>query len=91
MSKKNLIQQEMTIYASETPLDISEEPLIWWENNQTRFPSLAALAKSMLSIPATSIPSERVFSKAGMLVNKLCSSLKPENVDAVIFLNKNRK
>ncbi|MGH0125645.1 UNVERIFIED_CONTAM: hypothetical protein FKN15_028197 [Acipenser sinensis] len=90
-SKETLIQREMMIYASETPLNISEDPLIWWKNNQTRFPSLAALAKSMLSIPATSVLSERVFSKAGMLVNKLRSSLKPENVDAIIFLNKNRK
>ncbi|MGH0187204.1 UNVERIFIED_CONTAM: hypothetical protein FKN15_024023 [Acipenser sinensis] len=80
----------MMIYASETPLNISEDPLIWWKTNQTCFPNLAALAQSMLSIPATSVPSERVFSKSGMPVNKL-RSLKPENVNAIIFLNKNRK
>ena len=90
-SKEALIQQEMMIYAAETPLNISEDILIWWENNQTRFPNLASLAKSMLSIPATLVPREHVLSKAGMLVNKLCSSSKPENVDAIIFLNKNRK
>ncbi|MGH0174049.1 UNVERIFIED_CONTAM: hypothetical protein FKN15_066777 [Acipenser sinensis] len=89
-SKETLIQQEITIYASETPLNISD-PLIWWKNYQTHFPNLAALAKSILSIPATLVPSKRVFSKAGMLVNKLHSSLKSENVDAIILLNKNRK
>ncbi|MGH0145857.1 UNVERIFIED_CONTAM: hypothetical protein FKN15_005953 [Acipenser sinensis] len=79
-SKETLIQQEMKIYASETPLNISEDPLIWWKNNQTRSPNLAASAKSMLSIPATLVLSERVFSKAGMHYSKeaLLGGLDPQ-------------
>ena len=40
------------------------------EKNQDSYPSLARGAKQLLCIPATSTPSECVFSKAGFIVNK---------------------
>ena len=47
--------------------EIGEEdnPLAFWEVNQTQFPSLANLACRYLHIPASSSPVERVFSIAG--------------------------
>ena len=35
------------------------------------------------------IPAERVFSTAGLIVNRLRTRLSPEHVDMLIFLNKN--
>lgn len=46
-------------------------PLHWWAHNKNRFPWLAILANSLLSIMATSVLSERIFSTAGLIVNKL--------------------
>ncbi|KAL3847414.1 hypothetical protein ACJMK2_018326 [Sinanodonta woodiana] len=60
----------------------------WWKNHEQRFPRLAKLAESLLCIPSTSVPSERVFSTAGDMVNAQCSALKPNHVDALIFLKK---
>ena len=54
-----------------------------------RFPSLAALARSYLAIPATEVASERVFSTAGNTLTKLRNQLDPGTVDAIIFLHKN--
>ena len=54
------------------------------------YPHLAVLARRFLCIPATSVPAERVFSAAGIIVNKLRCSLQHNNVDALIFLQKNR-
>ena len=51
----------------------------------------AQVARGILGIPATSTPAERIFSTAGLMVTKLRSCLKPSNVDAVVFLNKNLK
>ena len=61
-------------------------PLVWWKENSSCY---LRMAHSLLSIPATSAPAERIFSNAGLTVNKLRSSLNQDTVDALIFLNKN--
>lgn len=82
---------EMDRYFTEPTLPQKESPLTWWKNNATRFPCLSQVAHSLLNIPATSTPSERVFSAAGLIVSPLRACLKPKNVDALVFLNKNLK
>lgn len=42
-----------------------------------------------MSIPATSDPSERVFSKTGQIINERRNRLLPKNLDYIIFLNSN--
>ena len=66
-------------------------PLGWWKTNSDRYPKLALAAKYCLCIPATSTPSERIFSTAGYIVNKNRSCLLPENVDKLVFLAQNLK
>ena len=39
----------------------------WWKTNAVQFPDLARLARVLHSIPSTSICSERLFSKAGLI------------------------
>ena len=66
-----------------------ENALHWWKNHEAHLPRLSKLAKKYLCIPASSVPSERVFSKAGELVSTRRANLKPKNVDMILFLNKN--
>ena len=66
-------------------------PFVWWKDHEVLYPHVAALAKTVLCCPSTSVPSERVFSCAGLTVSKQRGSLSPENVDKLIFLNKNYK
>ena len=66
-------------------------PLNCWKNNTHRYLRVAKVARDVLAIPATSAPSERIFSTAGLTVTKLRSCLKPSSVDALVFLNKNLK
>ena len=53
--------------------------------NKHTYPNLAKLATQYLCVTATSVPVEQVFSVAGEIVNTKRASLKPENVDLLIF------
>ena len=57
--------------------------------NATRFPDLLTLARRFLAVAGSSVPSEVVFSAAGVLLTKRRNALNPSNVDAQIFLRKN--
>ena len=65
-----------------------DDAVEWWSRNEHRFPMVAQLARQLLCVPATSVLSEKIFA-AGLIVNNLRSSLSPENVDMLVFLNKN--
>lgn len=71
------------------PRSATLTPLQWWAKNGDRFPTLSAVAKTYLCVPASSAPSERVFSVAGLTVNKLRSSLLSENVNMLVTLHSN--
>ena len=64
-------------------------PLVWWQQNEQRFPMIAHVARKVLCVPATTVPSERIFSSAGLLINKLRNRLLSDIVDKIIFLSKN--
>ncbi|WAQ95606.1 ZBED1-like protein [Mya arenaria] len=84
---KDKCDDELKDYLLEKCVDVS--PLTWWKDNESKYPRVAVVAKQILCIPATSVPSERVFSTAGILVSKLRNRLSPSLVDNIIFLNKN--
>ena len=84
-----MIEKEMDKYTRETCIPLKSCPLKWWRENAKYYPMLSRLAKVFLSIPATSVPSERVFSTAGDIVTAERAQLLPENVDRLVFLKKN--
>lgn len=85
------IESEVQQYFSErsTTADRTANPLQWWKANANRYPNVARVAEQLLCTPATSVPAERVFSAAGLIVNKLRASLTAKNIDALIFLHAN--
>jgi hypothetical protein len=66
---------------------IYTNPLSWFKENESKFRYVAAVAKRFLCIPATSAPSERVFSTAGLTISKQRASLNPDNAADLIFLH----
>ncbi|XP_060648729.1 E3 SUMO-protein ligase ZBED1-like [Drosophila nasuta] len=76
-------------YYQSANIDENRDPLKYWKRaiNDT---TLQLYAKRILCVPATSIESERIFSKAGIIISNKRASLKPSNVDKIVFLSKNQ-
>ena len=66
-----------------------DDILVWWSTQTNTYPRLSNLARTILPMPATSTPSERIFSIAGLTVNAKRSSLAPSSVDKIIFIHEN--
>ena len=64
MSGRN-VKNEIEDYVEEQCCEMSENPLLFWQKNSKKFPSLSKIAQKYLHIPATSAPVERIFSVAG--------------------------
>ena len=62
-------------------------PLLWWKIHRGVLPLLSTLARRTLCIPATSAPSERVFSTAGLTIAKCRASIQPQHASELIFLH----
>ena len=88
-----IAQAELTMYKAAPMLPLQKEdrsynnPLEWWKSNAKRFPLLSELAIRYLCIPATSAPSERVFSSAGLTIAKERSRLDPTSAKELVFLH----
>lgn len=81
----------MQSYKNAVQIASSENPLEWWSKNESNFPRTGKLAKSYLAIPATSVPSEQSFSKAGYITEKRRSRLSSKHVKEILFLHYNER
>ena len=81
-------ERKVATYLQETPLPETTDPLLRWKVNQDRSQHLAQIARKILSIPATSTP-KTTFSVAGVVTSGRHAALSAENVNSILFLNKN--
>jgi zinc finger BED domain-containing protein 1 (E3 SUMO-protein ligase ZBED1) len=69
------------------PLDTPPDKIkAYMQSKAYEFPIITQIARDYLAIPATSAPSERVFSIAGNLISKKRTSIASENVRYVLCL-----
>ena len=83
------IDMEITRYSQEPSALEGDHPITWWRERMAGFKILPLLVERYLMIPATSVPSERVFSTAGAVVSKKRSCLHWDSVNMLIFLHEN--
>ncbi|CAI6012441.1 unnamed protein product [Closterium sp. NIES-65] len=76
-------RDDITIYLEEPPVDVC--PLAYWRERKD-LPSLQAMAMDYLAIPATSAPSERVFSQSRNLITWHRHRLSAERIRACMTL-----
>ncbi|KAG7153771.1 Zinc finger BED domain-containing protein 1-like 2 [Homarus americanus] len=80
---------DMRHYTEGKLMTRTDDPLEFWKKHSLEYPRLSVIGKKFLSVPATSVPSERLFSKAGELVAAKRNRLKAQNIDMILFPNKN--
>ncbi len=79
-------QSEISTYiALYAPLQEKEGVLQWWMRHKALFPILFQLVRKYLAIPASSTPSEELWSDAGNIVTKKRTRLTDEHVCQLLY------
>lgn len=63
----------------------ADDPVAWRKPNEKLFSLLSQIAKKYFCIPGTSVPSDRLFSKAGELVSNRWSRIKAKNIGMMLY------
>ncbi|KAK3932992.1 E3 SUMO-protein ligase ZBED1 [Frankliniella fusca] len=79
---------ELRQYLNRPPMDrkSNQNPLKAWKSISGEYPHVWKIAQRILSITATSVPCERLFSHAGIIGNQLRTRLSGEHLDMLVFL-----
>lgn len=81
----------MRQYIEEKIIYRKENPLKWWQTRAPLYPQLSNLAQKYLCVMATSVPSERIFSKSGQILSEKRACIKPKRMEKILFLNMNQR
>lgn len=85
-SAKPKAEHEVTHYLRNPVCPLKANPLEIWEDMKMVFPNLYKIAKKYLTVVATSVPSERLFSKAGATVCQDRNRLLGKRLNKMLFL-----
>ena len=88
------ISQELDHYARIKLSAVDKQNLNllnWWKTRKNEYPYLFKAVKALLCTPATSVPSERVFSEAGYISRARRSKILPVNLNKNLFIKKNMR
>ncbi|KAK9528362.1 hypothetical protein VZT92_012530 [Zoarces viviparus] len=80
---------EVRSYLEEPLYQRSADPLSWWETKASVYPRLTHVMARRLCIVATSVPSERIFSKTGQIITERRNRISPSKLRHLVFLNAN--
>lgn len=80
---------EIDKYLNEPYLPRTSDPLKWWEARKYTYPNVHSMVLKRLCIPATSVPCERVFSKAGQIYTDRRNRLHSDKMGKILFINNN--
>jgi hypothetical protein len=84
-------KDEFNHYTSDIPqVPIMTNPLHWWKQNESTFPTLAEVAKKFLAIPASQASTERAFSTSGNIITKKRTRMSSEILEMLVLFHKNQ-
>ncbi|KYQ55156.1 Zinc finger BED domain-containing protein 4, partial [Trachymyrmex zeteki] len=78
---------ELRQFLNRSIIQRTDDPLTYWYQAKMEYPNLYEIAIKYLSIVGTSVPSERLFSKAGNILIEKRSRLSGTRLSKLIFLS----
>lgn len=75
-------------YNKENRLQLNEDPLLWWRYNK-KYETFAPIVRAYLSAPSGSVPSEQLFSGAGLIYEPLRNRLEGDKAAKLLFIKYN--
>jgi len=88
-SMEHKIEREVNTYVHLEVTDHEENPLVFWKKQEHNYPNLSLLAKCYLSISASSVPVEAMFSTCGLILNSKRSSMSPYRANMISVIHDN--
>lgn len=83
------LKRELMSYRAKKRINVADSPLGWWRDNKTEFKKLSSIARRYLSVPPASVPSEQLFSGAGLVYDTLRNRLDPKKAAILLFIKYN--
>jgi len=85
------MRQELMDYFRTTSLEYDSDTLAWYKSHTSDFSHVARAVRTVLSIPASSAPVERIFSTTGKIFRPERSRLKTEKFEQLVFIKCNKR
>ncbi|XP_043235909.1 zinc finger BED domain-containing protein 4-like [Amphibalanus amphitrite] len=84
--QKSPIAKELATFLLEPALQQDADPLAFWSARRAVYPHLEVAAKNALAVPASSGPSERVFSMSGKMFSPARSRLSGDLAESMMHV-----
>ena len=85
--RKDNASDELSIFLNAAVLELKRNVIDAWEEMKCVYPKLYSLAQKYCFLIGTSVPSERLFSKAGTIVTAKRNRLTTKRLSKLLFLN----
>lgn len=80
------VSDELSVYLRTPVSRLKENPLEVWADYKQQFPKLYKIAYKYLTLVASSVPSERLFSKASQVLTQQRNRIQGKRVNKILFL-----
>ena len=76
---------KVKLFCKEQQIDPKADPMAWWAAHAPTYPLLTQIACRVLAIPASSAPSEHLFSKLARVNAKDRARMHPQLANALLM------
>lgn len=80
---------EIQRYMEDEILDRKKDPIEWWRDRRYQYPYLSQIVQLKMCSVGTSVPCERLFSKAGLIIDEKRTRLSAHKAQQLLFLSVN--